>query len=287
MSASPTQPATLHVLKTNTAGNRTLLYLHGGGYTSPAYAASHVAFALKLAAAAEASSLAFLEYGLAPGLRYPGQLVQGTEALRYLLQTSTMDDVGGAASNIILAGDSAGANLLGGVLAHLYCPSPYADPIDLRGRLGAAVLISPWLGNRFEGGSYTSNAGFDTIDVKGMIRAREKWCPNTDDIWADMLNEKAPRGTPQDDEFWMKVFSGSERVVDRAVVTVGEDEIFLDDIVRFGAMSGATEAANESSTATLIKSPGETHCGAMLDAVAGIQEDHSMLSELLAWLGKV
>ncbi|CAI9630965.1 hypothetical protein GT037_010065 [Alternaria burnsii] len=282
----PPPPAILHMLSTTTPGHRVVLYFHGGGYTQPAFEPSHIPFALKLAAAANASTLGVLEYGLAPKLRYPGQLVQGIESLRYLLSSSTAGGAGMAASSIVVIGDSAGANLVAGVLAHMHCTSPYADPLNLTDRIGAAVLISPWVSNGFNSDSYVANAKKDTIDVKGMIAAREKWSPKTEEVWADMLEGKIP-GSEDQASFWTNVFSGHARAVEKAVVTVGEDEIFLDDISAFAKMAGAklkSSDLGEDATATLVRCPGETHCGAMLDALIGLQKEHSMLSEVMMWL---
>lgn len=70
-------------------------------------------------------------------------------------------------------------------------------------------------------------------------------------------------------------------------MTVSGDKIFLDDVVAFATTLG-TKAVPEASevdfAATLIKSLGESHCGAILDALEGIQEQHSIFSGVIAWL---
>lgn len=45
---------------------------------------------------------------------------------------------------MFLAGDSAGGNLVGGVLSHLAHPHPQIEPLTPKANLGGAILISPW-----------------------------------------------------------------------------------------------------------------------------------------------
>ncbi|KAK7728171.1 hypothetical protein SLS57_002641 [Botryosphaeria dothidea] len=305
-------PATLHFITPAPAPsaqtNRILLFLHGGGYHSPLFGPSHLPFALRLAAAARAPTLAVLEYGLAPALPYPGQLVQAIEALRHAVRLPADGGAGHAPRDVVLAGDSAGGNLVAGVLAHLRSAGPHAPAVEgLAGgegkRLGGAVMVSPWVGMRFEGGSYERNAGMDQIGVEGMAEARDKWRPERGEVWADMLGGGAvpalPGGAGGLDGFWKGVFQGPGRVVEKAVVTVGDEEIFLDDVVAFAGMAGAAEAGGscvkdsgdghvqDEDCVLLVKSPGEAHDGAVTDLSAGVKAERSMLSEILVWLEKL
>lgn len=78
-----------------------------------------------------------LTYTLAPEATYPTQLRQAVGALDYIL--SARDP-----SSVFVGGDSAGGNLVGGVLSHLAHPHPQIDPVTPTGNLGGAVFISPW-----------------------------------------------------------------------------------------------------------------------------------------------
>lgn len=69
-------------------------------------------------------------------------------------------------------------------------------------------------------------------------------------------------------DFWRRVFFGGGRAVERTLVTVGGDEIILVDAVAFAGMAGVV--VNDAAV-ELIRSEGETHCGAMLDAMIGLQ----------------
>lgn len=276
--------ATLHFLTDfqppQPPSNRVMLYFHGGGYYASLFGASHICFALHLAFTAHAS-LTILEYSLAPQAQYPGQLVQAIAALDFLLRPTSSGGRGVPAKDVVLMGGSAGANLVVGVLAHLKKPCPYAELVTLEDRLGGAVLISPWVGMKFERGSYEVNKRRETIHKPGVVGARERW-GQKDEIWADMLGSDSGKLDRRD--FWRRVSSGEGRAVERTLVTVGGDEIMLDDAVAFAGMAGVEvdEAAVE-----LVRSEGETHCGAMLDAIIGLQQHGSMLMGVLEWLEKM
>ena len=107
---------------TSTESPQILLYFHGGGYRGP-ITNGHYAIAFACANASCVPTLVLLEYTLAPELPYPGQFIQAVEAVRFLLRTYIP-------RQIILAGDSAGGNLVLAVLAHLQQPSPYVCAID-------------------------------------------------------------------------------------------------------------------------------------------------------------
>lgn len=109
-----------------------MLYFHGGRYQASLFGTSHIPFALHLALTAHASST-ILEYSLAP--QYPGQLLKAIAALDFLLRPTSSGGRGVPAKDVVLVGDSAGANLVVGVLAHLNKPCPYAEPVTLEGRL--------------------------------------------------------------------------------------------------------------------------------------------------------
>ncbi|KAG5992939.1 hypothetical protein E4U54_003511 [Claviceps lovelessii] len=85
-------------------------------------------------------SIFFPEYSLAPAARYPTQLTQAVEALRYLV-TAT----GRRPSSIILGGDSAGGNLVAAVLSHLTHRHEDIGELTLTEPLAAAVMMAPWM----------------------------------------------------------------------------------------------------------------------------------------------
>ncbi|KAL2869431.1 lipase/thioesterase family protein [Aspergillus lucknowensis] len=121
-----------------------LVWYHGGGFALPANV-GYFKFFAKIIAEAERNghplAVFALTYTLAPVATYPTQLRQAVEALRYILAEKRHP-----ARNVMLGGDSAGGNLVGGVLSHLAHTHPAIDPIKLgkNDRLAGAVMIAPW-----------------------------------------------------------------------------------------------------------------------------------------------
>jgi acetyl esterase/lipase len=84
-------------------------------------------------------SVFVLTYTLAPGAAYPTQLTQAVLALRYILR-----DTGRRPSQVLIGGDSAGGNLVMGVLSHLAHRHPAIPKLDISEPLAGAVGIAPW-----------------------------------------------------------------------------------------------------------------------------------------------
>ncbi|KAL4915454.1 Alpha/Beta hydrolase protein [Aspergillus aurantiobrunneus] len=121
-----------------------LVWYHGGGFALPANIGYFKFFANIIAECERnGQSLAVfaLTYTLAPVATYPTQLRQAVEALRYILVEKRHPP-----DNVMLGGDSAGGNLVGGVLSHLAHTHPAINPLKLDddARIAGAVMIAPW-----------------------------------------------------------------------------------------------------------------------------------------------
>lgn len=258
-------PATLHFINCNseTTRGKILLYFHGGGFLIPMLP-GHFKFA-RLAAQKGASNLVFLEYTLAPKLKYPGQLAQAALALRYLLRRHD-------ASEILIGGDSIGANLCLAVLAHLREPHPLLRPIfeGEQRKLRGAFCVSPKCtkNSRVPGLSYRSLK--DVVDAQIVDVIGANWEPTCDDVWAIPMARGA--------EFWGDVMA------ERLLIVAGLDEIYIDHVKAFAAVIGARgEMDGEDARVQLTLCPGEIHTQAILDAAVGYR-DGFMLTRVLAWL---
>jgi acetyl esterase/lipase len=117
----------------------------GGGFAVPANRGYFIFFGKflnEMEAAGKDVAVFVLAYTLIPRETYPTQLRQSVNALRYILQNSNRK-----ADNVFLGGDSAGGNLVLGVLSHLAHPHPEIDPLKLGTageEIGGATVISPW-----------------------------------------------------------------------------------------------------------------------------------------------
>ncbi|MBU2490271.1 MAG: alpha/beta hydrolase [Proteobacteria bacterium] len=108
---------------------RTLYYLHGGGFLTGS-ARSHRSLVASLCKASAARAM-FIEYRRPPEDPFPAALADALAGYRHLLSTGVPPE------KVALAGDSAGGGLC---VALLLALSAAGDPMP-----GAACLMSPWV----------------------------------------------------------------------------------------------------------------------------------------------
>ncbi|BAE66566.1 unnamed protein product [Aspergillus oryzae RIB40] len=144
-----------------------MLTATGGGFALPANLGYFSFFTRLIADSGRANkSLAVfsLTYTLAPHATYPTQIRQAVEALRYVVEQTKFSP-----GHILLGGDSAGGNLVGGVLSHLAHPHPAIAPVNLSEHLRGAVMIAPWtsMETDFSGQEIDSRGDLITPAVAG------------------------------------------------------------------------------------------------------------------------
>lgn len=100
------------VAATSASGGKVVLYLHGGAFIMPAMPKAHVGFHARLCRDLGASGL-MPDYRLAPMHKYPAALDDCEKAYRGLLNAGYTGD------RILLAGESAGGNLVLGLLQRI------------------------------------------------------------------------------------------------------------------------------------------------------------------------
>ncbi len=226
-------------------GARALLYLHGGGYTigSPL---AYREFSTQLARTAGASLFA-PDYRLAPEHPHPAALEDALAAYRALL------DLGHAADDVVVAGDSAGGGL---TLALLVAIRDAGLPLPAR-----AVLFSPWLDLTLSGTSVASKAEADpSLDQAGLAAAA-----------AHYLNG-LPAETPAASPLFADLTG-----LPPLLIEVGEAEILLSDATRL-----ADRAALAGVDITLHVWPGMPHVWGLFAAVLG--EGREVIEEAGAFI---
>lgn len=229
------------------------------------------AYAVSLARAAGAS-LVLLEYTLAPECVYPGQLSQSIAALRTLLQYRNP-------SQIIIGGESAGGNIALAIMAHLQEPKMGIAPLIMSDEFRGLLAISPRTANQPQAESFQYNGGKDFMSKRSLSAITATWKP-ADDVWAAPVLAKPG--------FWDGLKAG------RALIVVGENEVYRDDVCHVANAMGAKE--NDSKVTMkgdlekgrepavqLIVCPGEMHCQASLDKTLGIMDGH-MTQGIARWL---
>ncbi|KAG9945090.1 putative 6-hexanolactone hydrolase, partial [Aureobasidium melanogenum] len=225
----------------------TMLYFHGGGYAASASPGHYdlVAEAESRAANNNASfSTLFLQYDLIPSACYPAQLQQAVQALDYL--TNTMQRPLG---KIILAGDSAGANLALALLSHISEPHPEVDRITPTGNFKKVVLLSPWVTFDGTAAAFKENAWKDVLDSRALHQWSQAFLGGAK---PDSYN--TPLLAPPD--WWSGIRA------DKICIAAGQDEVFVNDILEF-----SKKLKTQASDVETIICPDEPHDSILLSYI--------------------
>ncbi|KAF7181172.1 hypothetical protein CNMCM7691_000301 [Aspergillus felis] len=118
---------------------KVLVWYHGGGFCLPANMGYFKFFEQLVQSTGHDLAVFALSYTLAPHARYPEQLSQAVEALRYIVMQTHRSPL-----DVFVGGDSAGGNLAVGLLSHLSHPHPAIPALNLEEPLAGVMLISPW-----------------------------------------------------------------------------------------------------------------------------------------------
>jgi acetyl esterase/lipase len=209
----------------------------------------------------------FLSYDLAPAAQYPRQLQQASVLLTHVLQ-----DLHIPPQNILLTGDSAGANLVLSLLSHISHPHPSTSvpipPIKLDTPLCGAVLISPWVSFSLSDPSFTTNMYKDLLDP---ITAKKWSSAFLGELWPHKEKSDFYSQAITAPEDWWK-----DLMAENVLIVAGEEEVLLDGIRNFeeklrrGMSGGDGERGRERVEFLVAK--GEYHDQPTLDLQLGYQE---------------
>jgi len=202
--------------------DRTILYLHGGGYVMGSLN-THRELMARLSRSTQARVLG-LDYRLAPEDPFPAAVDDAEAAYRWLLEQ------GAPAAAILIAGDSAGGGL---AVATLLRVRDAALPLP-----AGAVLFSPWTDLTASGESIQTRADTDPMIAPDGIRETAALYHGASD----------PR-----DPFVSPLFADLTGLPP-LLVQAGDDEILLDDATRLAA-----NAARDGVSAELQIWPGAFH----------------------------
>ncbi|EXJ92458.1 hypothetical protein A1O3_01009 [Capronia epimyces CBS 606.96] len=255
--------ARIHWLGDRSA-SKVLLYFHGGGFCFPPLK-GHVRFwneSLKALNPKSDFVIAALEYGLTKQIRYPVQIIQGTEALRFIL------DKGYAPSNVVIGGDSGGGSLALGVVSILLHGLDGVPPLKLKEPLAGVLLYSAMVSFGTESESWTANKDKDCVAPISMQKLGPAYVDEKDlNEYSDPLRADAAwwRGIPA-----------------KSILNIyGGEECFKSHIVEFG--DKLVEAGNPVEN---VECSTEVHIDWVLDLQAGL-EPAEMRVRILDWLSKV
>lgn len=205
-----------------------------------------------------------LTYTLAPHATYPTQLRQAVECLRHVLEKPTH-----APRNVYIGGDSAGGNLVGGVLSHIAHPHPQITPLSVDENLGGAIMVAPWtmLETDFTGQDIYAGGDLITHAVAGP--------------WAGAYLGSAKRDyytdlslAPTD---WYQDFK-----VDSVLITAGGNEILLPIIQDFAA-----KFQTGFSPVELFIGRRECHVAPIYNLYIGDQTETEQGKRMKEWLREI
>ena len=187
---------------------RVLFYIHGGGFTAGS-AAAYRGLSSHLSAATGCRVLA-VDYRWAPEDPFPAALDDCVAAYRWLL-----NKVGVPPRDVVLAGDSAGGNL---VVAMLLALRDAGDPLP-----AAGVCISPIFDIALTGDSVTSRAARDPMILPSSLQK----CS------AAYMGETDPRHP------LMSPLYGDLKGLPPLLLQCGSEEMLRDDSFRLAAKARA------------------------------------------------
>ncbi|KAK0187593.1 Alpha/Beta hydrolase protein [Armillaria mellea] len=208
--------------------DKVIFYCHGGGYVAPFWD-SFLTFWRHVQVELEARNIhvgvVLMSYNLIPPGKFPSQLREAKSGLERLFNSGVMPE------NILLAGDSAGGNLILQIFSHMLHPLASVEyitfpPSEVHSRrFRGAFLSSPWVspsGDIGMGPARNDNTdliGAKTYRLWGAIPLKD--VPEAD--LAFMEPSKAPKT-------W---FSGIEKLVEHILITSGEAECIAESHVKF------------------------------------------------------
>ena len=195
--------------------DKVILYVHGGGYVMGS-AGSHRDMTGRLSQASGARVLS-LNYRLAPEHPFPAPVDDSVAAYKWLLAQ------GISASNIAIAGDSAGGGLALGTLLAI---RDAGEPLP-----AAGIGISPWVDMEGTGESMTTRAAVDPVVQKEGLLGMAK-------LYLGDADPKNPLAAP---------LHGNLAGLPPLLIQVGDSETLLDDSNRI------TERARKAGVNVTLK----------------------------------
>jgi acetyl esterase/lipase len=255
----------------------------GGGFVYPASTQFQFVYDIQQEAGNDTAGV-ILSYSLAPGKQYPHQLRQAVALIFHLVT-----EAGKKPENIIIVGDSAGANLALAVFSHMLHPHPDSSipRLDLGSPLKGALLVSPWTSLETSAGSYMANRKRDCVDQSVL----QKWGGYyIGSAPPDPYNQ--PLVAP--DKWWL----GLDEKVSEILMTAGTNESMFDDTQSFSQklkvsdldMSenwGADLMPNQQQDFPHLEtlfSSGETHDQMFMDPLIGVKEESATAKGAKSWI---
>jgi len=261
--------------------NRVVLYLHGGGFHLPMFedSASFWSYVQKELKNSDGLDVgvAILDFTPFPEANFPIPLIQTVSAIQYLFSRGIKP------SNIILMGDSAGANLALQVLLHILHPLPevpalFSSPMeDSESRFAGAYLMSPWSTllprENYSQKSYEENATWDVIPPGKLVESGSAILSGIEDGHLPYIDSYF---APPD---W---YDNMGTIVKKVLITAGRHECLREDIIQFGKK---VEMANERGDLDMkmVVDQHGVHDDPLFDFIGGEKKLGELTPMIISW----
>lgn len=257
---------------------KVVLFLHGGCYVV-SLRAGHLEWCWRtyVAAGIEAkveTAVAVLEYTLCPTDVYPAQLCQAAVALSHLISS------GFEPGDIVVGGDSAGANLTAQLLCHLLQPHPVARPISLHAPLAGAFLVSPWLSAHTFDRSFAENRLVDMLDAKIVQKSITELVGYSGKEHFHDWDDLSKVAFPLDME--PTVSSGMSFITRSLYITTGDQDVLRDQAITFAYR---VQEMNPDLKVRMDVMPKQGHDFILLEGQR--KRDGESIREMKSWMREV
>ncbi|KAJ6779696.1 hypothetical protein PWT90_07035 [Aphanocladium album] len=240
--------------------DKIVLYVHGGGYVIPMLP-GHLDFCWKSfvetgAEVGVAVAVGLVQYTLVPGGHMPTQLSQVAAAF------NEVRSQGFAPKDIIIGGESGGANLTMQFIGHLLHAHPEVPAINLPEPLAGVLAISPALGSNGETRSFRENKNCDMI-TEPLVRAlAEGMLPEGETENLHSVDNPWARPLDSDPAFYSRLGEVSGNVF----FMVGDRELLADHSRN---MAATLRKHAPNVVVSLEETAGQPHSGILLEAMIG------------------
>ncbi|KAG7090274.1 hypothetical protein E1B28_011871 [Marasmius oreades] len=258
---------------------KVVFYVHGGGFMLPIsdYMLTFWLFVQREYAkrtGGKELAIVAMEYSIYPHT-FPTQLTEITHALSHILNISRISP-----SNLHIAGDSAGANLILQLISHTLNPLPIDEippsPLTPAQPISGVLLISPWLSLDQPTPSYTQNDATDFLAAATLTRYGVKYLAGIRDSHVPYVKVLSAG------EQW---FDGIDELTDRVLVTVGGAECLLDDGVGvYHEIKASVSRGGRRVDVEVDVEDGGVHEDMMVDCAAFGKKLTAVGEKVVVWL---
>jgi acetyl esterase/lipase len=217
-----------------------------------------------------------LAYTLSPEAEFPTQLSEASSLINHLTQKLNRSP-----SSLILAGDSAGGNLVLSVLSHILHPHPYVPAVEVSEPFKAAFLLSPWVSFATDHPSFSANAESDIFDHVPLRRWAQAFLGSSQ-RQGILMGDSYSEPLVAEPSWW----NGASKIVNEVLFWTGGGELFVDGIKAFAEKfeDGWVRGGGERKKVQLLVGERMAHEEMILDVILGMKQKGNGALQVEEWV---